>query len=244
MKEKGILFKGEMVRAILDGRKTQTRRIVRDAPRGDFWTVDDSFCPVGETGPHTRQSFRANLQKPSLYSVDIPYPVGTLLYVKETYSDAQGYCYRADYDYQGITLPPFGNYQLRWKSAMFMPREASRIDLLVKEVRCQRLQEISRDDAEAEGIPEYGWQFRDGMTEMELDEWRNRSTIENFAHLWDSINAKPSPVYKKIDGKKVITHYESYPWEEIRETREHRGKEWKVYGNPFVFAYTFKQVKP
>ena len=67
-----------------------------------------------------------------------------------------------------------------WKSAMFMPQWASRIGLELTDVRVQRVQEINREDARAEGIDADGGD----------DEHRNRSTVENYRVVWDQINAK------------------------------------------------------
>ncbi len=60
-----------------------------------------------------------------------------------------------------------------------------------------------------------------------------------FIYLWDSINEAPKPCYSGKSGKKIITHYESYPWDDIQETREYNGKPWHVIGNPWVFAIGF-----
>jgi len=65
-----------------------------------------------------------------------------------------------------------------------------------------------------------------------------------FQRLWDPINAKPKPIYKTIGGKKQIVEYEyvSYPWENIREEREFRGKVWHVVGNPWVLRIEFEKI--
>lgn len=138
-KERPILFKGEMVRAVLDGRKTQTRRIVKPMrhPFGDVYTpnhVADEF--MSKTG-----AFACPYGRP-----------GDRLWVRETWIDLSPYeetdVKRAAYK------ASFGNVpsDARWKPSIHMPRWASRITLEITEVRVQRLREISEEDAIAEGI--------------------------------------------------------------------------------------------
>jgi hypothetical protein len=124
MKERPILFSGPMVRAILDGRKTQTRRAIRPPmPWRDGWGVGlgEYNCPYGQPGDR--------------------------LWVRETWAPKQwekGACYRATGD-----LLDTGHCQ--WRPSIHMPRWASRITLEVIGVRVERLQDISEADAEAEG---------------------------------------------------------------------------------------------
>lgn len=122
MKERGIIFTGESVRAILDGRKTQTRRVclgAREQSTAHDW--HPSRCPYGVPGDR--------------------------LYVKETWAQSEataGIVYRADAEtVEGV---------YKWRSSMFMPRWASRITLEVVAVRVERLQEIIEADAKAEGV--------------------------------------------------------------------------------------------
>ena len=81
-------------------------------------------------------------------------------------------------------------------------------------MRAERLQEITEEDAKAEG-------FTDRFM---------------FHALWDALNAKPKPVYRN----KEIVKYVSYPCEDITEARIYRDKPWKVYGNPWVWVYSFE----
>lgn len=68
------------------------------------------------------------------------------------------------------------------------------------------------------------------------------SLIKAFAALWDSLNARPKPIYATIDREKVIVSYVSYPFADIQETRTYRGKPWQVVGNPYVFAYGLERI--
>jgi len=146
LRERPILFDGEMVRAILAGRKTQTRRIV----------------------------------------IPIRFRPGDRLWVRETFrefNDGDTF-YRADWwTPHGYAIPVHADddpWAWRWQPSIHMPRRLSRIMLEIMDVRVQRLQDITEEDAKAEGIelPErtvthYDGQYRDA-----------------FAALWDRLNAK------------------------------------------------------
>jgi len=136
--ERPVLFSGPMVRAILEGRKSQTRRVVKPQPPHGIKSV---YAPI------TRDP--GNWQ--GVASDDLigwygrcPYGIpGDRLWVRETFQRARGgFQYRAD----GITTPR------AWKPSIFMPRTASRITLEVTGVRVERLQDISEKDARAEGV--------------------------------------------------------------------------------------------
>ena len=122
--------------------------------------------------------------------------------------------------------------------SIHMPRWACRLELEVTKVRVERVQEISEADAIAEGVT-----YTDEY--LEWEEWvdscappgSSRASAKDwFGKLWDSINAKPKPV--RSGGK--IDHYVSYPWEDVQETREHRGLPWIVMGNPWVWPVNFE----
>lgn len=131
IKERPILFSGEMVRAILDGRKTQTRRVAKGIALE--WLAPDMFTPEFVALPE-------NGLCPYGYS-------GDRLWVRETFqSYGDGFAYRAT-----PVIPDNRN----WKPSIFMPRSASRITLEITNVRVERLNEITEMDAEAEGV--YVW---------------------------------------------------------------------------------------
>lgn len=177
-KERPILFSGEMVRAILDGRKTQTRRVIKPNHAGR----------VKEPG--SRRNW--HLADPNAV-LACPYgQPGDLLWVRETWSqDSRGGClpngedavyYRADFPSDKI-------WAGSWKPSIHMPRWASRITLRVTDVRVERVQDISEADAQAEGaefselpcfsrIPNQRRGFR------QIAGYR-----AGFLTLWDSINA-------------------------------------------------------
>ena len=263
MKERPILMNAFSVRGILEGRKTQTRRVVKPgAPASHcylqpMWGTSPPPNPVefGEpglwtfAGPDYPDGERDERRCP--YGV-----VGDRLWVRETWGapDADHprckdgrkpqpgdrLVYRADPadDYQwGPGRPSQGSFC--WRPSIFIPRWASRLLLEVKDVRVERVQAISEEDAKAEGLV----QIESGSwgTEPPTGYFSRPQTA--FRNLWDSINAKPKPAYARDDdGKKVIDHYVSYPWEDIQETRTHRGKPWHVIGNPYVWCIAFKRI--
>jgi hypothetical protein len=181
VRERPILFSGEMVRAILDGRKTQTRRVVKP-------TLDDRrpYCMWMTDARRDDGSFVEN-------GVRCPYgAVGDHLWVRETWfgnrpggpsAEAELFRYRAtDRDF-------LVNGRSVWRSGIIMPRKASRLSLEITNVRVERLQAIGEDDAYDEGCEGHGGEPRiDGE-----GEWARRyitTSREQYRALWDSPNAK------------------------------------------------------
>ena len=168
MKERPILFNGEMVRAILEGRKTMTRRIVKPQPTKEdytlmrniessntkdkglfFWGKFENYRLVGRDHVHFKCPFGE---------------IGDRLWVRETFSDpsGEGYpiYYRADALWHWDESEAGGPVTLTekdftWKPSIFMPRWASRINLEITKVRVERLNDISEEDSISEGIFEY-----------------------------------------------------------------------------------------
>lgn len=187
MTDRPILFSAPMIRAILrevsapGTGKTQTRRVLKPQPAGTPYHQDDgSWLDVWPTdllpcGGYSREACKA---------IRIPYAPGDRLWVREAISYD-----RLDVDRDGI-LPPWywadGNPDAgdwtRPKPSIHMPRWASRLTLHVTDVRVQRLQDISEDDAQAEGCPCQG---DDDLCGMEAAGW--------FRDLWDSLNAERAP---------------------------------------------------
>lgn len=137
VKERGILFSDEMVRAILDGRKTQTRRPVKPQPLGiGTMNAAGQYCQPDREGV-----------MPGGWRIESPFgSPGDLLWVREAFCGGQHgtpYLYRASWQQNDF---------MRWRPSIHMPRWASRITLEVKAVRVERVQEISSRDAWAEGF--------------------------------------------------------------------------------------------
>jgi hypothetical protein len=174
MSERPILFSGPMVRAILAGTKTQTRRVVK---------LLEGFEPSGSTmhWPHAQK--RAGVTVP----LKCPYgQPGDRLWVRETWAPvfkrvphSNGCLYRADDDGRQINPRSMDG---KWKPSIHMPRWASRITLEITGVRVERLQDISGQDVIAEGI--------------EVDILGNAPltlAIDRYRRLWDSLNAEHAP---------------------------------------------------
>ena len=206
VKEMPIPFKGPMVRAILEGRKTQTRRIIKhqdliefDESNGEFIFAHARNCP--------------NYCDYACGGLACPYGgVGERLWVKETSrvcSETKGLdpWHSIEYAAGGSkvergTLPgewfPKQSHNKdgssRWHPGMFMPRWASRITLEIKGVRVERLNDISEADATAEGIHNFGG----GLGLFGYDPkgtpgpMVGGSATEAFALLWESINGPGS----------------------------------------------------
>lgn len=153
-----ILFNTKMVRAILDGRKTCTRRLVKPQPTAHYGTL----C------------------------IKSPYQPGDILYVRETWMDYAGLTmYKADcdkYKLESLNFAGFG-----WKPSIHMPKEVARIWLNVTDVRVERLQDMTDDDAEAEGCFDY------------------TSTALGFPDVWDS-------TIKKSDLDRYGWHANPWVW--------------------------------
>ena len=160
---KPILFNTEMVRAILDGRKSCTRRINKDAndyvvPDMDFYDSDKRTYAVHNYAD------KEHTDKLSIAERTCPICPSDILYVRESYSELSfGYVYKAD----GENIDHLGNV-IKWHPSIHMPKEAARICLKVTNVRVERLQDMTDDDAEAEGCFDY------------------TSTALGFPDVWDS----------------------------------------------------------
>ncbi len=186
MRERPILFSAPMVRAILDGRKTVTRRVAklnyagRVALRGRQWHVDDPnaflACPYGVPGD--RLWVRENFM-PAPMEVPPESPRRTRWDIVYAAGGAEERMAPAAYN------PMLYNYE-RWSPSIHMPRWASRITLEVVSVRVERLQEIVQADAIAEGGPPDDQTISAVSREFGYEDWP-RSW---FAQLWDNINAK------------------------------------------------------
>lgn len=152
MADRPILFNTEMVKAIMDGRKTQTRRLV---------VPDQALRRKGYQVVRHNQGYSLIYAEPFLLSdgkrergamIDKPCTEGDVLWVRETWhKDAGRYMYRANYSNDEKFYRDGKEVQLRWSPSIHMPKEAARIFLRVKDVRVERLQDITEDDVCAEG---------------------------------------------------------------------------------------------
>lgn len=216
MRERPILFSAPMVRAILDGRKTQTRRVVKPAipHRANLLRIDDGaayFCDGDHPKHHACEEHE--------YAVRCPYgQPGDRLWVRETWGLAgdmphdPGYVeYRADC--KDGRHNEVGDAVQRWRPSIHMPRWASRISLEVTGVRVERLQEISDEDAIAEGVdPSPGMRGDDDiMVHQVLQTFPTLrlAPVARYVLLWDSING----------GKPGVANWNANPWVWVVEFR-------------------------
>jgi len=174
MKERPILFNGEMVRAILDGRKTMTRRVVKGAGHS---SVTRMLAPWRANGTIRTKEMCGHEAGPFH---DCPYGApGDRLWVRETWMPESeegirtgGVLYRAT-----DRAEPDGDCPFRWRPSIHMPRLASRITLEITDVRVEKVRDITHADALAEGVA-YDVSKADG------------APVPRFRALWDSIYAK------------------------------------------------------
>jgi hypothetical protein len=204
VKERQILFSGPMVRAVRDGRKTQTRRVLMPQPeRGDsgLWVFGDfmwsdrekgfpvfpgqalaQLCPYGRVGDRlsVRETFFAYGRWETRYSAKKGRDEWH--FVDMTIECDRAYQYAADDPDVPLSSDRGGVLPGWWKRpAIFMPRAASRITLEVTDMGVERLQEIDWEDAIAEGIPD-----------PHRAAWRVdpvEGCVAKYRELWDSLNA-------------------------------------------------------
>lgn len=221
MKERGMIFNGEMVRAILDGRKTQTRRIMKVQPSEDFtpmnmaletdykarWYTPGVVDKDGYLQPASKKVFGVSNENEG-YSCPFG-AVGDRIWVRETWArynidqNSHDIAYRA-------TTPADWPEEGRWRPSIHMPRWASRILLEITDVRVERLNAISEEDAEAEGI------------DMEA--------------LYDSQDCYDCIADHNMTGRPTVTGVFKYLWESI-----YGEESWKA--NPWVWVIEFKRVE-
>lgn len=209
VKERPILFSGPMVRAILEGRKTQTRRIVKPQPH--YNGTYDVVCENHYLPPDTLLVPGGGVLG---YDVRCPYGErGDLLWVRETWAHiwpTEDQCapgcsershieYRADSGnrYPGEWPDDMGDdYECpRWRPSIHMPRWASRITLHVTSVRVAPLKSITEEEAIAEGCS--GTDPEPKSEGGTIFHWEGVSSkpspLAHFAHLWDQINRARAP---------------------------------------------------
>ena len=144
VKERPILFSTEMVKAIIEGRKTQTRRIVEDCD-----TINDPRSIVSLTNGNSFAHFRFKGELTDFAGCVCKFGnIGDRLWVRETWGMCnEGLVYAAS-----VCNPKYDKPKGGWKPSIHMPRIASRILLEITDIRVERLLEISEEDAIAEGV--------------------------------------------------------------------------------------------
>jgi hypothetical protein len=209
-----------MVRAILEGRKTQTRRVVKPQPfEEEVETVQgDTYIRLhwGQWENPRKSAFSGNCQNfPEFMQNKCPYgKPGDFLWVRETWAHANPeWDLPVDYIYQADHIDPKGDAeQIKWKPSIHMFRQASRITLEVTDIKIERLQDIGEDDAIAEGIEpiDIGYRLWTDYSGDSGDYAGFKKPVDSFRSLWDSINSK-----------------QGYGWE----------------ANPWCWAVSFKRIE-
>lgn len=193
---KPILFNTEMVRAILEGRKLVTRRVVKPQPPNahdilDFDEEDNSFDFLcGMIADNCFIDFA--------YTAKAPYRPGDILYVRETWCKTDcfglqdGYVYKAN---DNSILEQTG-FIPKWRPSIHMPREAARIFLRVESVRVERLQNVTDEQAKKEGAEEW-------LVASTRDWDKNPDYILSFRYIWNHTVKK---AYRALYG------WDANPW--------------------------------
>ena len=212
MSDRSIVFSGPMIRALLKDRKTMTRRLIR------------------------RRGLYENNHRGELVPICVDYALGDRLWVRETWgapaADAPGcpdgrkpqhgdkLVFRAnpaDAAQWGPGLPSQGGFV--WRPSIHMPRWASRLTLLVEDVKVERLQEISAIDARAEGIEDIGGEcfrlYGGGLG--------TKSPVDSFRSLWNCLHTKPgttwddNPWVAAISFKTIMANIDSGSGHDAKE---------------------------
>lgn len=191
-----ILFNMKMVRAILDGRKSCTRRIIKPQPQGYFEVSEEPLYIYDTDGKQGK--------------ITPPYQLGDILYVRETFIQAAAHIfwYKAD-------DKPWMSKDLLWKPSIHMPKEAARIWLKVTDVRVERLQDITGLSVQKEGIEvdpnECASKF-DFISELFL----------LFQRLWDSTIKKSNLNHYGWDANPYVWVIE---FERCEKPKEEKGND-------------------
>ena len=232
---KPILFNTEMVQAILEGRKTVTRRVVKYYSRTPTKDGKDKFYKIDENlnGTNPNRLYAGFYNNNDIFYIDgekhidaLYYPlyfkVGDILYVRETFNDEEtdSVLYAADKEFTDFGMKKVDGYmfvesEVRWKPSIHMPKVAARIFLKVTDVRVERLQDITQEDVFQEGLSPWDDRCADENwrpTFYDPDSGGSPQMIQGFSLLWNSTIKKQN--------------LDKYSWE----------------ANPFVWAIEFERV--
>lgn len=186
---KPILFNTEMVWAILDERKSCTRRICKDA---NEYTVPDMKFYDADKRTYAVHNFADREHTEQLSTAERTCPIcpGDILYVRETwYKGLERYLYRANYSDTEKFYRGGKEIKIKWHPSIHMPKEAARIWLRVTNVRVERLQDIDGKGCVKEGIEEeplkyVGDEFVKGMFHDLWDSTIKKSDLDRYS--WDA----------------------------------------------------------
>jgi hypothetical protein len=187
-----MVFSATMIKALLDGRKTQTRRIINK----NYQTNKVKPAKPSFTNETDCREFKLGNEFDEDYIYKIPVSQCDFIWVRETFSEfGKGFIYKSDY------LAEFSDLKIKWKPSLFMPRSACRIFLEVTDIRIERLNEISEADAINEGIEasivkssifKTYLGFKNYYVQDAEDELYYKSPIDSYKSLCMTINGSES----------------------------------------------------
>jgi hypothetical protein len=199
MNEHPIIFSTPMVQALLDGRKTQTRRIIK---LRDGSLPDDCDIPAHEKDTLIDYVMDFSKTFPQWQQLDCPYgKAGDRLWVRESYHLAGSLFYKADGEPDRETLDLYPKW--KWRPSIFMPRCFSRIALEIVNIWVERIQDINYFEIMLEGAPLSNYPHHNNSSSDALFEW--------WISLWNSINEKRGYGWEEnlyvwtIEFKKLVT---------------------------------------
>ena len=201
MTVKPILFNTDMVRAILDGKKTVTRRLVRPQPTGNYFTgVCTGSTQTGDKA--VGQFFWGERQGEISESASPPCQTGDILYIRETWQCINPYSDK-EFVYKASCDADFASDIAKWLPSIHMPKEAARIWLEVTDVRVERLQRMSHEDMRNEGI--HYCECPDGFT------WKPSTDMN---HCYVTHSGAFEALWNSTVNKNDMEHYgwEANPW--------------------------------
>lgn len=224
MKEHPILFSTPMVQAILEGRKTMTRRIAK-VPNYDHYGTNIMDWGLSEhpyfKGGKWYYTIQSDVDDSSTNELKCPYgQIGDRLWVRETFQyvsipkEYKGFVYKAS----GGLDWEMSNDEWKWKPSIFMPRKASRISLEITNIKVERLHDISEEDAKLEGV------LLHKSGRHYLDYMKQRAKLTQFIYSADTAKESFKTLWTLINGFRD----EPFAW----------------FKNPWVWVVEFKKIKP
>lgn len=220
-----ILFNTEMVKAILDGRKTVTRRLIKPQPLG-YFEVSESPTYLYDFEPSSKRIYPR-------------YQAGDILYVRETYANISDFVNYAEYeidsdlkylykcDDNGKEHSFIDVGVKRWRPSIHMPKEAARIFLKVADVRVERLQDMDQEDAIKEGLELQCHRADDDCSAyLKCNFLNSAACLDSFKELWNYTIPKkdPADMYKygwKANPWVWVIEFERISKEDAYESNNH-----------------------
>ena len=224
--EKPILFNTQMVKAILNGSKTQTRQLIKPQPPCVLKKMTEGLH-AGEWHLY-RDSPMMNPTTNSPWGAQYlpPCQPGDVLWVRETWAkDVGRYMYRANYSDTEKFYMNGREIRMVWCPSIHMPKDAARLFLRVKHVRAERLQSISPADIDAEGCKEYAYSATTGELLPSKPIW--------FKILWNE-TIKPADLYRY--------GWDANPWVWVIEFERLDGKPAGLWADQDTAQYADQDV--